>query len=67
MLFRSVEGDKLLFNPYGVIAVNPEKHKSVNSAMANKFIDFLVSPEGQKLIGDFKVQGLTLFFPSAGK
>ena len=62
-----VEGDKLLFNPYGVIAVNPEKHKSVNSAMANKFIDFLVSPEGQKLIGDFKVQGLTLFFPSAGK
>lgn len=62
-----VEGDKLLFNPYGVIAVNPARHKSVNTEMANKFIDFLISPDGQKLISDFKVQGLTLFFPSAGK
>ncbi len=62
-----VEGDKLLFNPYGVIAVNPEKHKNVNKAMAQKFIEFLVSPDGQKLISDFKVQGLTLFFPSAAK
>lgn len=62
-----VEGDKLLFNPYGVIAVNPERHKNVNTELANKFIDFLVSPEGQKLISEFKVQGLTLFFPSASK
>ena len=62
-----VEGDKLLFNPYGVIAVNPERHKNVNTAMAKKFIEFLVSPDGQKLISDFKVQGLTLFFPSASK
>lgn len=62
-----VEGDKLLFNPYGVIAVNPARHKNVNTEMTNKFIDFLVSPDGQKLISDFKVQGLTLFFPSAGK
>ncbi len=66
-LIPIVEGDKLLFNPYGVIAVNPEKHKNVNKAMAEKFINFLVSPDGQKLISDFKVQGLTLFFPSATK
>jgi tungstate transport system substrate-binding protein len=62
-----IEGDKLLFNPYGVISVNPARHKNVNTEMVNKFIDFLISPDGQKLISDFKVQGLTLFFPSAGK
>lgn len=66
-LIPIVEGDKLLFNPYGVIAVNPENNKNVNKAMAEKFINFLVSPDGQKLISDFKVQGLTLFFPSAAK
>ncbi len=62
-----VEGDKILFNPYGVIAVNPERHNGINNKLANKFIEFLVSSDGQKLISDFKVQGLTLFFPSAGK
>lgn len=62
-----IEGDKILFNPYGVIAVSPERHKNVNKAMADKFIEFLVSPDGQKLISEFKVQGLTLFFPSATK
>ncbi len=62
-----VEGDKVLFNPYGVIAVNPDRHKSANKEMAEKFINFLTSPDGQKLISEFKVQGLTLFFPSATK
>ncbi len=59
------EEDKALFNPYAVIAVNPAKHKHVRAKEAQQFIDFLVSPEGQKLIGDFKVKGKQLFVPSA--
>jgi tungstate transport system substrate-binding protein len=57
------KGDKILLNPYGVIAVNPAKHKNAhyNSAMA--FIDFITSAEGQTIIGNFKVNGQQLFTP----
>ena len=62
-----VEGDKRLFNQYGVILVNPEKHKHVKKDMAQVFIDWLVSPEGQKAIADYKIGGEQLFFPNAGQ
>ncbi|MFV9510081.1 substrate-binding domain-containing protein [Tepidibacillus sp. LV47] len=57
-----VEGDKDLLNPYGVIAVNPDKHPGVNYKDAQKFIDFILSKEGQQLIKDYKVNGNQLFF-----
>ena len=57
-----VEGEKGLLNPYGVIAVNPEKHPGVNNVDAQKFIDFILSAEGQQLIKDFKPTGDQLFF-----
>jgi len=57
-----VEGDEGLLNPYGVIAVNPEKHDGINNEDAQKFIDFLLSDEGQQLIKDYKVEGNQLFF-----
>jgi tungstate transport system substrate-binding protein len=60
-----VEGDKRLFNQYGVILVNPDRHPSVKRADAQAFIDWLVSPEGQKVIADYKVGGQQLFFPNA--
>lgn len=61
-----VEGDPMLYNQYGVMAVNPEKHKQVKYKEAKQFIDWLVSPEGQKAIGDFKdKKGNQLFTPNA--
>ena len=60
-----VEGDKRLFNPYGVIAVSPSRHPKVNYASAMKLIDWLVSKEGQDLIGAYKIGGAQLFFPMA--
>ena len=60
------EGDPLLFNPYGVIAVNPEKHPHVNSEGVKAFIDWLTGPEGQKMIAAFTVNGEQLFYPDAG-
>jgi tungstate transport system substrate-binding protein len=62
----SVEGDTRLFNQYGVILVNPQKHKHVKAAMGQTFIDWIVSPDGQKAIADFKIGGEQLFFPNAG-
>ena len=62
----TIEGDKKLFNPYGVIAVNPKRHPHVKHGLAMKYVNFLVSPEGQKLIGGFAMEGKVLFFPSAG-
>ena len=59
------QGDKRLFNPYGVIRVSPTKHPHVKSAEAQKFIDWLISAAGQKAIGAFKVGGKQLFFPNA--
>ncbi|MCA0423005.1 MAG: extracellular solute-binding protein [Proteobacteria bacterium] len=60
-----VEGDKRLFNQYGVILVNPVKHPHVKKADGQIFIDWLVSPEGQKAIADYKINGQSLFFPNA--
>ena len=59
------EGDKTLFNPYGVIAVNPKRHPHVKYDLAMKLVDFLTSKEGQGTIADFKVNGEQLFFPNA--
>ena len=60
-----VEGDPRLFNPYGVMAVNPAKHPHVKADLAQKFIDWVVSPAGQAHIAAHKVAGEPLFFPSA--
>ncbi|HKU05309.1 MAG TPA: substrate-binding domain-containing protein [Bradyrhizobium sp.] len=60
-----VQGDKRLFNQYGVILVNPEKHAHVKKDMGQAFIDWLVSSEGQKAIADYKINGQQLFFPNA--
>ncbi len=60
------EGDKALFNPYGVILVNPKRHPHVKAADAQAFIDWLTGPEGQGAIANFKVDGRQLFFPNAG-
>jgi len=60
-----VKGDPVLSNPYGVIAVNPEKYPNVHSKAAAAFIDFITSEEGQKLIGDYKKNGQQLFIPDA--
>jgi tungstate transport system substrate-binding protein len=60
------EGDKRLLNPYGVIAVNPKRHPHVKYDLAMKYVTFLTSPEGQKLIGSFRVKGKKLFHPFAG-
>jgi tungstate transport system substrate-binding protein len=60
-----VEGDKRMFNPYGIIAVNPAKHQGVNYKGAKMLIDWITSPEGQAKIAAFKPEGEQLFFPSA--
>jgi tungstate transport system substrate-binding protein len=60
-----VEGDARLFNQYGVILVNPVKHPHVKRAAGQRFIDFLLSAEGQKAIGEFRVEGQQLFHPNA--
>ena len=60
-----VEGDRRMFNQYGVILVNPNKHPSVKQEFGQAFIDWLVSPEGQQAIADYKVNGKQLFFPNA--
>jgi len=60
-----VEGDKRMFNPYGIIAVNPARHPKVNYKGAKALIDWIVSPEGQGRIAAFKPAGEQLFFPSA--
>jgi tungstate transport system substrate-binding protein len=60
-----VEGDKRLFNQYGVILVNPAKHPNVKKDLGQQFIDWLISPEGQKAIADYKINGEQLFYPNA--
>ncbi len=62
-----VEGDKRLFNPYGVILVNPARHPHVKAADGQAFIDWLVSDAGQAAIAAFRVDGRQVFFPSARK
>jgi tungstate transport system substrate-binding protein len=61
----AVEGDKRLFNQYGVMLVNPAKHPHVKKELGQQFIDWLVSPEGQKAIADYKINGEQLFYPNA--
>jgi tungstate transport system substrate-binding protein len=60
-----VEGDKRMFNQYGVMLVNPEKHPNVKKELGQKFIDWLVYAEGQKAIADYKINGEQLFYPNA--
>ena len=62
-----VEGDKRLFNQYGVMLVNPAKHPAVKKELGQAFIDWLVSPEGQETIAGYKIDGQQLFFPDAEK
>jgi len=64
-LVISVEGDKRLFNQYGVILVNPAKHPHVKREMGQVFIDWVISTEGQKAIAEYKIGGEQLFFPNA--
>jgi tungstate transport system substrate-binding protein len=59
-----VEGDKRLFNQYGAMLVNPEKHPHVKAADGQAFVDWLISPEGQRAIADFRIEGQQLFFPN---
>jgi tungstate transport system substrate-binding protein len=60
-----VEGDKHLFNQYGVMLVNPQKHPNVKSVLGQRFIDYLISPQGQNDIANYKINGEQLFYPNA--
>jgi tungstate transport system substrate-binding protein len=60
-----VEGDRRLFNQYGVMLVNPQKHPNVKVADGQAFVDWLISPDGQKAIAGYKIGGEQLFFPDA--
>lgn len=60
-----VEGDQRLFNQYGVMLVNPAKHPHVKKEAGQKFVDWVISPEGQKAIAAYKIGGEQLFFPNA--
>jgi tungstate transport system substrate-binding protein len=61
-----VEGDNRLFNQYGVMLVNPARHPHVKQEFGQAFIDWLISPEGQNAIADYRIDGQQLFFPNAG-
>ena len=60
-----VEGDARLFNQYGVMLVNPQRHPSVKAADGQRFIDWILSPAGQAAIAGYKINGEQLFFPNA--
>jgi tungstate transport system substrate-binding protein len=60
-----VEGDRRLFNQFSVILVNPDKHRNVKIEFGQAFIDWLVSPEGQKTIANYKIDDRQLFYPNA--
>lgn len=62
-----VEGDDRLFNQYGIILVNPARHAHVKEKEARAFIDWVISPEGQAAIADYRIEGAQLFFPNASK
>jgi tungstate transport system substrate-binding protein len=62
-----VEGDKRLFNQYGVMLVNPAKHPQVKKDLGQQFVDWVISPRGQAVIADYKIGGEQLFFPNAAK
>ncbi len=63
----AVEGDARLANQYGVMLVNPERHAHVKAADGQRFIDWLLSPAGQRAIGDYRIGGEPLFFPNAAQ
>lgn len=62
----AVEGDPKMFNQYGIILVNPEKHPNVKADLGQQFVDWVISDEGQAAIADYTVDGQQLFFPNAG-
>jgi tungstate transport system substrate-binding protein len=62
-----VEGDKRLFNQYGVMLVNPAKHPHVKKDLGQTFVDWVVSPDGQRAIAQYTINGQQLFFPNAGR
>jgi tungstate transport system substrate-binding protein len=64
-LVIAVQGDHRLFNQYGVMLVNPKKHPTVKQAEGQKFIDWLISEDGQHAIADYKLNGEELFYPNA--
>ena len=66
-LVIAVEGDRRLFNQYGVILVNPAKHPTVKKELGQAFIDWLLSDEGQAAIAGYKINGKQLFFPNADR
>jgi tungstate transport system substrate-binding protein len=60
-----VQGDTRLFNQYGIMLVSPEKHPDIKKDLGQQFIDWVISPEGQKAIAGYKINGEQLFFPNA--
>jgi len=64
-LFIAVEGDRRLFNQYGIMLVNPLKHTNVKKDLGLTFVDWVISPEGQKAIAGYRIDGEQLFFPNA--
>jgi tungstate transport system substrate-binding protein len=63
----AVEGDKRLFNQYGVMLVNPAKHPNVRKDLGQTFVDWVISPQGQRVIAGYKIDGEQLFFPNANQ
>jgi tungstate transport system substrate-binding protein len=61
-----VEGDPRLFNQYSLILVNPAKHPGIKAVLGQQFIDFMLSPEGQRALASYRVEGQQLFHPNAG-
>ncbi|GGB43939.1 tungsten ABC transporter substrate-binding protein [Roseibium aquae] len=62
----AVEGDPKMFNQYGIILVNPEKHPNVKADLGQQFVDWIISDEGQAAIASYQVDDQQLFFPNAG-
>src|ERR1700679_2633859 len=60
-----VESDKRMFNQYGVMLVNPARHPNVRKELGQRFIDYLISPEGQRDIANYRIDGEQLFYPDA--
>jgi tungstate transport system substrate-binding protein len=60
-----VEGDRRMFNQYGVMLVNPNKHPNVKKELGQRFIEYLISPDGQRDIANYKIDGRQLFYPNA--
>jgi tungstate transport system substrate-binding protein len=62
-----VEGDELLFNQYGIIAISPDNCRQVKIGAARKFVDWMLSDRGQAAIAGYRLDGQQLFFPNAGQ